>query len=41
MNVYEESVQAEGFSDYKSAWNYFKNPISVKAERSGTVEKSS
>ena len=41
INVYEESVQAEGFSDYKSAWNYFKNPISVKAERSGTVEKSS
>lgn len=42
INVYEEAVQAEGFSDYKSAWSYFKNPISVqKTERREIVEKSS
>ena len=41
INVYEESVQAEGFSDYESAWNHFKNPISAQTERRGTVEKGS
>lgn len=41
INVYEESVQAEGFSDYEKAWNYFKNPVSVQAERRGTVEETS
>lgn len=41
INVYEESVQAEGFSDYESAWSYFKNPISAKTERRDIIEKSS
>ena len=33
INIYEESVQAEGFEDFKSAWRYFDNPISGNAER--------
>lgn len=41
INVYEEAVHAEGFSDFESAWSYFKNPVSVQTERRGTVEKSS
>ena len=41
INVYEEAVHAEGFSDFESAWSYFKNPVSVHTERRGTVEKSS
>lgn len=39
INVYEEAVHAEGFSDFESAWSYFKNPVSVQTERRGTVEK--
>lgn len=27
INVYEESVQAEGFSDYRTAWNYYLKPV--------------
>lgn len=27
IHVYEESVQAEGFSDYHSAWKYYENPV--------------
>lgn len=27
--IYEESVQAEGFSDYQEAWNYYLNPITT------------
>ena len=41
INVYEESVQAEGFSDFESAWNYFKNPISADTERSEKLEENS
>ena len=41
INVYEESVQAEGFSDFESAWNYFKNPISADTERSEKLEEIS
>lgn len=41
INVYEESVQAEGFSDFESAWRYFKEPISTSAERRGVVEEDS
>ena len=26
IQVYEESVQAEGFADYQTAWNYYLNP---------------
>ena len=35
INVYEEAVQAEGFSDYKSAWKYFKNPVSASDRGEG------
>lgn len=28
IEIYEESVQAEGFSDYQSAWSYFTKPVS-------------
>lgn len=41
INMYEESVQAEGFEDFESAWKYFDNPISVNTERRRMVEKSS
>ena len=41
INVYEESVQAEGFSDFESAWKYFKDPISADTERSGMLEENS
>lgn len=27
IHVYEESVQAQGFSDYNSAWEYYLKPI--------------
>lgn len=27
IHVYEESVQANGFPDYHSAWRYYENPI--------------
>ncbi len=27
IHIYEESVQAEGFSDYTAAWNYYLHPI--------------
>ena len=37
--MYEESVQAEGFSDFESAWNYFKNPISADTERREKLEE--
>ena len=37
INVYEEAVQAEGFSDYESAWRYFLDPISAQAERRGNA----
>lgn len=39
INVYEEAVQAEGFSDYESAWAYFSDPLSVQAERRGMLEE--
>lgn len=41
INVYEESIQAEGFSDFESAWNYFKAPISVHTERREWIEENS
>ena len=37
INVYEEAVQAEGFSDYESAWRYFSDPVSAQAERRGNA----
>lgn len=37
INVYEEAVQAEGFSDYESAWRYFSDPLSAQAERRGNA----
>jgi hypothetical protein len=37
INVYEEAVQAEGFSDYESAWRYFLDPIPAQAERRGNA----
>ena len=37
INVYEEAVQAEGFSDYESAWRYFSDPFYAQAERSGNA----
>ena len=40
INVYEEAVQAEGFSDYESAWRYFSDPVSAQAERRGMLEKT-
>lgn len=39
INVYEEAVQAEGFADYKSAWKYFTDPVSVHTERRGVIEE--
>lgn len=27
VQVYEESVQAKGYKDYRSAWDYYGNPI--------------
>lgn len=27
IHVYEESIQAEGFSDYTAAWNYYLHPV--------------
>lgn len=27
IQIYEESVQSTGFSDYEEAWNYYQNPI--------------
>ena len=32
-----ESAQAEGFSDYESAWRYFSDPVSAQAERRGNA----
>ena len=37
INVYEEAGQAEGFSDYESAWRYFSDPVSAQAERRGNA----
>lgn len=39
INVYEEAVQAEGFSDYESAWRYFSEPVSAGTERRGMIEE--
>lgn len=27
IQVYEESVQSAGFSDYQSAWDFYRNPV--------------
>lgn len=37
INVYEEAVQAEGFSDYESAWRFFTDPLSVQTEKEGNA----
>ena len=29
IHIYEESVQADGFSDYQSAWDYYLNPVVI------------